>query len=85
MHEHDRHYKRRRIGAPYKLYPQFRNCHGQLTVNHQVTLEDELAEIRARHEARREYNRIVRAIKKRQTLLRLSHAIDHSPLDQPDR
>lgn len=84
QHPQDRHYKRRRIGAPFKQYPQWRDRYGRLTVNHKVTLEDELAEIRARHEARREYNRIVRAIQKRQKQLRLSNAILPDVVGQSD-
>lgn len=42
---------------PRKRWPIYRSNRGVIMANHQVTLEQELQEIRARHEARREYNR----------------------------
>lgn len=60
-HEHDRAHVVRRPDYPPRRYPRWRNKYGQLVVNHQVTLEQELEEIRTRHAARREYNRVLSA------------------------
>ena len=46
-----------------------------------TTLEQELAEIRARHAARREYNRVANAA--RQARRRAAHAVDHRAVDEP--
>ena len=43
---------------PRKLYPKWRDRWGNPTRQQQVPLEVELAEIRARHEQYREYNRV---------------------------
>lgn len=73
---------------PRKLYP-YRGYWTQAGIeprplrNPQVTLEQELAEIRARHAARREYNRVLRAA--RAALSRNKHvSADHRALVESD-
>jgi hypothetical protein len=67
----------------HKRYPQRRNRYGKLVSDYKVTIEEEIAEIRARHASRREYNRSVRAAKRARQLQGLNNdAADHSALDE---
>lgn len=78
-HEHDRLHTIRRPGFPGKLYPRWRNRFGEPVADHKVTIEQEIAEIRARFEARREYNRQTRVLLKARR-----HATDQTFLDKSD-
>lgn len=69
---------------PRKLYPYRRNKYGELVSDHRVTLEQELAEIRARQLARREYNRVLRAARRALHLRNQNVPADHRALDEPD-
>jgi hypothetical protein len=70
---------------PRKRYPAWRNKYGVLVVDHQVTPEQETAEIRARHKLRREYNRRLRAARSARQKQGLTNvAADHRALDEPD-
>lgn len=68
---------------PRKAYPQWRSIYGKLVMNHQVTLEDELREIRARHAGRREYHRALAAAR-RARLKNTRDTVDHCEMDEPD-
>lgn len=70
-----------------KLYPQWRNKYGVLVVDHKVTLEEELREIRARHALRREYNRELWATRRaRESLQKATNNVtaDYRALDESD-
>lgn len=54
---------------PRKQFPQWRNIYGKLVTNQRVTVEVELAEIRARHEQRREYHRTLTAARRARAVL----------------
>lgn len=71
---------------PRKAYPMYRNIYGQLIVNHQVTLEQELQEIRTRHARHREYHRALsRAYRARQNPGTPEHvSVSHCEVDEPD-
>lgn len=68
----------------HKLYPQRRNIYGKLVVDHKVTIEQEVAEIRARHELRREYNRVTRAARAARQKANNHVTADHRALDESD-
>jgi hypothetical protein len=72
--------------TPPRLYPRWRNLYGQLVVDHRVTLEQELQEIRTRHELRREYNRRIRVLIKSGPMSwqEAAHAINRTQVDEPD-
>lgn len=71
--------------SPRKLYPQWRNIYGELVCDHKVTIEQEIAEIRARHAAYREYNRVrwAAAREARQSRI-ICVSTDHSALVESD-
>lgn len=54
---------------PRKAYPQWRNIYGKLVTNQMVTVEVEIAEIRARHAQRREYHRTIAAARRAREIL----------------
>lgn len=68
---------------PRKRYPQHRDIYGKLLSDHKVTIEAELAEIRARHELLREYNRARYARQLHQKAMNHGTA-DHRELDESD-
>lgn len=71
---------------PRKVYPRWRNKYGVLIADHKVTLEQELQEIRTRHEAHREYHRArYQGRKARQTTGTLAYvSVSHCEVDEPD-
>lgn len=69
----------------HKRYPLWRNQYAKRPYDHKVTLEQELTEIRARHAARREYNRQLRAARAARKKQGLTHGTtDHCTLDESD-
>lgn len=69
---------------PQKLYPQHRDIYGKLLRDHKVTIEQEIAEIRARHAAYREYNRNRWAARHDRQPRNINAAADHRALDESD-
>lgn len=67
----------------HKLYPVRRNKYGKLVSDHGVTIEEEVASIRARHAAIREYNR-KRNAARRARIKATKNAANHSALDKSD-
>jgi|SRR6185312_5354640 len=69
---------------PWKKYPTRKNRFGKVVSNHGVTLEEEIAAIRARQRALREYTRVLRVA--RAALKKASKYVteDHRALDQSD-
>jgi len=68
----------------HKRYRQYRNKYGVLVHDHKVTIEEEIAEIRARHALRREYNRETRAARMARQKAMTDVTADHSALDESD-